>query len=104
MDASCIFLGQIAAGHLRKSERNLVSSSVSEAAFANPLAHLSAKFTNASINIVTDIFTGVLPLPVLKSLNLPKRQRYVLMAVFALGGLYVTPKEISVDITSADLS
>ena len=46
-------------------------------------------FANASINIVTDIATGILPLPVLKELQLPKRQKIALMIVFALGGLYV---------------
>lgn len=50
---------------------------------------LIPRFTNAGINIVTDIGTGVLPLPVLHSLDLPRRRKYALMAVFALGGLYV---------------
>lgn len=39
------------------------------------------------MNIITDIATTILPLPVLKSLNLPKRQRYVLMFVFGMGGV-----------------
>ncbi|KAK3645444.1 hypothetical protein LTR56_009171 [Elasticomyces elasticus] len=43
-------------------------------------------FANAGINIVTDIATGVLPLPVFNSLELPKRQKIALMSVFALGG------------------
>ncbi|TKA80183.1 hypothetical protein B0A55_03612 [Friedmanniomyces simplex] len=43
-------------------------------------------FANAGINIVTDIATGVLPLPVFNSLELAKRQKYALMTVFALGG------------------
>ncbi|KAK4506774.1 hypothetical protein PRZ48_000507 [Zasmidium cellare] len=43
-------------------------------------------FANAGINIATDVITAILPLPVLKQLELPKRQRYALMTVFALGG------------------
>ncbi|KAK3109907.1 hypothetical protein LTR53_016352 [Teratosphaeriaceae sp. CCFEE 6253] len=43
-------------------------------------------FANAGINIVTDIATGLLPLPVFKQLELPRRQKYALMTVFALGG------------------
>ncbi|KAK3718219.1 hypothetical protein LTR37_005334 [Vermiconidia calcicola] len=43
-------------------------------------------FANASINIVTDICTAILPLPVLKSLPIPTKQRYALMVVFSLGG------------------
>lgn len=39
------------------------------------------------MNILTDIATTVLPLPVLKELNLPKRQRYILMVVFGMGGV-----------------
>ncbi|USW51811.1 hypothetical protein Slin15195_G051300 [Septoria linicola] len=50
------------------------------------LNRLAVWFSNAAMNIVTDIATTVLPLPVLKSLNLPKRQRYILMAVFGMGG------------------
>lgn len=36
--------------------------------------------------MVTDIIVAALPLPVVKSLNLPKRQKCMLMFVFALGG------------------
>lgn len=36
--------------------------------------------------MLTDIAVTVLPLPVLKSLQLPARQRYILMGVFGLGG------------------
>ncbi|KAK4494850.1 hypothetical protein PRZ48_014206 [Zasmidium cellare] len=43
-------------------------------------------FFNSSFNIVTDIATAILPLPVLKSLNLPRKQRYMLMGVLSLGG------------------
>jgi hypothetical protein len=54
------------------------------------------RFTNASINIVTDICTGVLPLPTLNTLNMPRRQKYALMGVFALGGWYVA-QDFSLD-------
>ena len=46
-------------------------------------------FANAGINIATDIGTGILPLRVLKDLEMPRRQRIALMIVFGLGGLYV---------------
>jgi hypothetical protein len=39
------------------------------------------------MNIITDVATTILPLPVFKSLNLPKRQRYILMGVFGMGGV-----------------
>ncbi|KAF2170774.1 hypothetical protein M409DRAFT_51034 [Zasmidium cellare ATCC 36951] len=45
------------------------------------------RFSNAAVNIITDVCTAILPLPVLKSLNLPKRQKMVLMVVFGLGGV-----------------
>nr|OQO30711.1 hypothetical protein B0A51_01835 [Rachicladosporium sp. CCFEE 5018] len=43
-------------------------------------------FTNSGVNIITDILTAALPLPFLNQLQLPKRQKYALMVVFALGG------------------
>ncbi|GIZ40965.1 hypothetical protein CKM354_000428500 [Cercospora kikuchii] len=43
-------------------------------------------FTNAGLNIATDIATTILPLPVLNALELPRRQRRALMLVFGLGG------------------
>ncbi|GFF22535.1 hypothetical protein IFM61606_04101 [Aspergillus udagawae] len=42
-------------------------------------------FSNSAIHIFTDILILVFPMPVLKNLQLPKRQRYALMTVFALG-------------------
>jgi hypothetical protein len=44
-------------------------------------------FSNSAIHILTDILILIYPMPVLKSLQLPKKQKYALMAVFALGGL-----------------
>jgi hypothetical protein len=44
-------------------------------------------FSNASFNILTDLMICVLPVPVLKGLNLPRKQKYGLIAVFIVGGL-----------------
>lgn len=43
-------------------------------------------FTNAAVNIVTDFAIIILPMPVLRSLDLPLKQKRALMLVFALGG------------------
>ncbi|KAF7187939.1 Satratoxin biosynthesis SC1 cluster protein 4, partial [Pseudocercospora fuligena] len=51
------------------------------------LNRLVVWFTNAGVNIVTDIATAILPLPVLNQLRLPAKQKYTLMFVFGLGGL-----------------
>lgn len=48
-------------------------------------------FSHASTNIVFDIVLVILPMPVIKSLNLPKKQKIALMGIFALGTLYVSP-------------
>ncbi|KAL4909009.1 hypothetical protein BDW74DRAFT_76273 [Aspergillus multicolor] len=42
-------------------------------------------FSNSGIHIFTDIALLLFPMPVLKNLQLPRRQRFALMAVFALG-------------------
>lgn len=46
-------------------------------------------FSNASLNIVSDIVVLICPMPALRSLNLPKRQKIGVMLVFALGGVTV---------------
>ena len=46
-------------------------------------------FSNAALNIASDILLLALPMPVLKSLKLPKKQKLGLVLVFGLGGLYV---------------
>ncbi|GAB7327848.1 hypothetical protein MBLNU13_g11638t1 [Cladosporium sp. NU13] len=51
------------------------------------LNRLVVWFTNAALNIVTDIAVAVLPLPVIKTLNLPKSQKLALTFVFCLGGI-----------------
>lgn len=51
------------------------------------LDQLAIWYVMASVNLVTDFVTFSLPLPVIKSLQLPKRQKYLLMGVFCLGFL-----------------
>lgn len=46
-------------------------------------------YSNAASNIVADVLIILLPLPLIKSLNLPLHQRVVLGAVFCLGILCV---------------
>jgi hypothetical protein len=46
-------------------------------------------YTNATINILTDFAIIILPMPVIKRLQLGKRPKYALMAIFAVGGRYV---------------
>lgn len=43
-------------------------------------------FSNSAIHILTDLLILIYPMPVLKSLQLPRRQKIALMGVFALGG------------------
>lgn len=42
---------------------------------------------NAALTITTDIATYALPMPMLSKLQLPKRQKYGLIAILGLGGL-----------------
>ena len=42
---------------------------------------------NAAGNIVTDVMIFILPIPILKTLNLPRRQRHILIGIFGLGFL-----------------
>lgn len=44
-------------------------------------------FSDAGVNIVTDLILLILPMPSLKGLNIPKHQKFELIAVFALGAL-----------------
>lgn len=46
-------------------------------------------FSFSSFNIVTDLAVWLLPMPVLKNLQLPRKQKMSLIGVFALGGLYI---------------
>ncbi|KAJ5669574.1 hypothetical protein N7462_010644 [Penicillium macrosclerotiorum] len=43
-------------------------------------------FSNSAIHILTDLLILIYPMPVLRSLHLPTRQKFALMGVFALGG------------------
>lgn len=51
------------------------------------LDQLSIWYVMASINLVTDFVVFSMPLPVIKSLQLPRRQKIMLMGVFCLGFL-----------------
>ncbi|KAF4552914.1 Hypothetical protein D9617_8g049270 [Elsinoe fawcettii] len=44
---------------------------------------------NSVFNILTDIMLVLSPMPVLKNLQLPRRQRFALMGIFAIGGFVV---------------
>lgn len=48
-------------------------------------------YANAGANILSDFAILALPMPVVNSLHLPRRQKLGLMVVFALGGLLVSP-------------
>ncbi|OCL10124.1 hypothetical protein AOQ84DRAFT_289897, partial [Glonium stellatum] len=43
-------------------------------------------FTNAAVNIITDFAIMIFPIPVLRSLTLPLKQKRALILVFTLGG------------------
>ncbi|KAJ5825662.1 hypothetical protein N7474_002800 [Penicillium riverlandense] len=43
-------------------------------------------FSNSAVHILTDLLILIYPMPVLQSLQLPKKQKLALMGVFALGG------------------
>ncbi|KAK7539316.1 uncharacterized protein J3D65DRAFT_618203 [Phyllosticta citribraziliensis] len=42
-------------------------------------------YTNAAVNIFTDFATIILPMPVLNKLSLDRRQKWLLMGIFAVG-------------------
>ena len=49
------------------------------------LPRMELWYTNAAINIVTDLATALLPLPIINSLEIPRKQKIILMVVFAAG-------------------
>ena len=51
------------------------------------LSEMAVWMANASLNIATDVAIFVFPMPLIKRLQLAKKQKYALHAVFALGGL-----------------
>lgn len=44
-------------------------------------------FSNASMHITTDLAILVIPIPALMAIDIPRKQKLVLMIMFALGGL-----------------
>lgn len=46
-------------------------------------------YANAALHTLTDVIILLLPMPVIKGLKLPRRQKLALNLVFALGILYV---------------
>jgi hypothetical protein len=48
---------------------------------------LASWFSNAGINIVTDFAIVILPMGVVKRLKLARKQKFLLMGVFAFGGV-----------------
>lgn len=42
-------------------------------------------YTNATLNIVSDFLIVLMPMPVIKSLQLARKPKFLLMGVFALG-------------------
>jgi len=44
-------------------------------------------FTNAAFNIFTDLAMILLPMPVIRSLQMGSRQKKVLLLIFGIGGL-----------------
>lgn len=44
-------------------------------------------FSNASFNIISDLVIMIIPIPVLKSLQLPIRQKIGLMLIFGVAAL-----------------
>lgn len=46
---------------------------------------LTIWYIMASVNLTTDLIIFVMPLPVIRSLQLPRRQKLMLFAVFGLG-------------------
>lgn len=51
------------------------------------------RYANAAVNILTDCATALLPIGVINSLDMPKRQKKLLLAVFGIGLLLVAQKD-----------
>ncbi|KAF2440210.1 hypothetical protein P171DRAFT_369338 [Karstenula rhodostoma CBS 690.94] len=47
----------------------------------------AAWFTNAAFNILADLALIILPIPVIRNLNLARRQKQALIGIFAVGGV-----------------
>lgn len=48
-------------------------------------------FSNAAVNIFSDVLIISLPMPIIQGLNIPRKQKFALMGIFALGTLYMAP-------------
>lgn len=44
-------------------------------------------FSNAALNIVTDVFIYAVPIPLIRRLQIAKKQKIALIFLFALGAL-----------------
>lgn len=44
-------------------------------------------FSNASMHITTDLVILIIPIPALIAIDIPKKQKFALMFMFAIGGL-----------------
>ncbi|PVI08719.1 hypothetical protein DM02DRAFT_713916 [Periconia macrospinosa] len=53
------------------------------------LNKLAFSFSNAALNIATDIFVFAMPIPLIKSLNMSKKKKIALGVVLGLGGIEV---------------
>ncbi|KAL6703682.1 hypothetical protein ACN47E_009456 [Coniothyrium glycines] len=53
---------------------------------AKCISQFASFFTNAGVNILQDILIIALPMPVIRGLNLSRRQRGALIGIFAVGG------------------
>ena len=49
----------------------------------------SHRYANSAINFVTDLIVTLLPIGVIRSLEVPKRQKNLLYLVFCIGLVYV---------------
>lgn len=58
---------------------------------AKCIPNLPQWYTNAAGNIATDVAVFVLPLPIIRNLQLPKQQKVMLLGIFSLGFLYACP-------------
>lgn len=67
------------------------------------LPRLTLWYMTAGYNLSTDIIIFCLPLPVIRGLQLPKKQKIALFAVFCLGFLYVSTILTSQSCTATDL-
>lgn len=56
-----------------------------EFASIDRLSSDNTRYANSAINMVSDFVTALLPIGVIRSLEIPKRQKQLLYAVFCVG-------------------